>query len=244
MEHLSDLLNSAIAKLFAENPTASDLISDFRKRVLIKRGLLILGGLLRDILIFQIHSRYIPLQDIDLVIYGDYLDKNTMVRFFEGHRSVTNVSDNNLGGITVHLPEPCPKIGLWHINDTRSLVLQNKKRTIDELLNNVIFSMNAISIDLESRDTFESGAIAAIENQLLDFKSKFIHDEEVQVARALWYEFKLKFHLSPAVENFVRSAFSKNKIDDAISQVLKDKAGDKYGVVIERACEKYIKMEG
>lgn len=166
-----------------------------------------------------------------------------MLQFFAGHPSVVNVWGNRFGGLTVLLPRRNAKIGVWHIDETHSLVLQNKNKTIHELINSVIFSMNAICMDFETSETFESGAVAAIESQVIEFKSKFMHHEEIQAARALWYHFKLNFALSPSVENFVRTALSKNETE-SILEILKEKAGDDYNAAIRYISERYLKYGG
>jgi len=80
----------------------------------------------------------------------------------------------------------------------------NLKPSLDNLILNIDFNVNAVMFDVENEKLYERNCIGSISGRVLDFNSGLVYDKLITVYRILLFYEKLRFLLSERAYHYLK----------------------------------------
>ncbi len=161
--------------------------------------LFVAGGAIRNLLIQTIHGSAPETRDIDLFIGDLHPDVSLECALDGQQRDLTELS-----GVR-WLPESSTlAFDICRLSD---FVIINKYKlapSLENLLQTLDFTINAIVFDVGARQLYENGCLAAIRGRQLDFNTTYKMNKRLLAYRILLIRFKTGFILADRVFNFLK----------------------------------------
>lgn len=161
----------------------------------------IVGGAIRNLIMKKIHGWSPSTADIDLFIGG--IDRSQIIRKILSQEKITKTA---LGGIRWYPEKTDLYIDLCLLSDFIVIEGLNLKPSLDNLILNIDFSVNAIVFDVKKEHIYERNCIKSISARVLDFNSNLIYDKLIMVYRIILFSEKLRFILSERAFNYIKTA--------------------------------------
>jgi len=155
------------------------------------------AGAVRDVVSAEkLQLSKLKLRDLDIGIEG--LPKERFRQIFKSH----GIANNRYSGFRWKLPNQI-EIDCWRLEDTVGLLKTNSSYCLSNVLRSFVLACNAIYFDVQTGEFFDKGAVQSFRSGLLDFvRDPLIHSEDVFSAKAIVYQRRFGFRLSPTLQRF------------------------------------------
>ena len=160
----------------------------------------IVGGALRNIVIFALHGNAPPTGDIDIFIGG--LPRNFSLSELLSDQTV---KPTDLKGVRWYPVSSGLVYDLCLLPDFVVIATYHLDPTMENLLSSIDFTVNAILYDLHNRRLFENGCIVAVDDRVIDFNCLLFPDKRLIAYRLLLMSHKTGFKLSERVFQFAKN---------------------------------------
>jgi len=213
-------LESVVFNFFS-SPDHSAPINYLRYQLPETAVLYIVGGSIRNLIMEVVFENAPRTEDIDIFIGrlpNDYVLTGTLVgEVFE---------ETDLGGVRWHPKSSGVAFDLCLL--PRFVLLQKYRLqpTLENLLNCIDFTINAIVFDVTSGKLYEKKCIASIENCCLDFNTYRFYTKQLLAYRTLLIRHKTGFMLSEAVFSYLKYQIALSDLSD-LKNLCKRKIGKK-----------------
>lgn len=168
-----------------------------------RASLLVAGGALRNLAIEALHGTSPVTRDIDLFV-GNVEPGFSLSRVF----SAESTTPTELGGIRWK-PDSCSlAFDICRLCDFVVIKQCRYEPTLENLLNSIDFTANAIILDFDTMELYQGRCFEAIQHRILEFNTLAVPNRLLLAYRILVIRFKTGFFLSKQVFSFV-----KNQID-------------------------------
>lgn len=161
--------------------------------------LFVAGGAIRNLLIQTIHGSAPKTQDIDLFI-GDLRPDVSLECALDGQqRDLTE-----LCGVRWHPESSTLAFDICRLSDFLIIHKYKLAPSLENLLQTLDFTINAVVFDVGARQLYENGCLAAIRDRQLDFNTTYKMNKRLLAYRILLIRFKTGFILANRVFNFLK----------------------------------------
>jgi len=161
----------------------------------------IVGGAIRNLIIKKIHDWCPVTADIDLFIGG--IERSYVIGKILSQEKIIKTA---LGGIRWYPETTDLYFDLCLLSDFIVIKGLNLKPSLDNLILNIDFNVNAIVFDVKKGNIYERNCISSISARFLDFNSDLIYDKLITVYRLLLFCEKLRFFLSERAFYYIKMA--------------------------------------
>jgi len=161
--------------------------------------LYVAGGAPRNVIIAALHGQAPPTRDIDIFIGGVAPDF-PLSRVLQDQPT----KPTDLKGIRWQPAGSDLAFDLSLLSDFFVIAAYHLEPTLDNFLQSIDFTINAIVFDLHHQALHEAGCTAAVRARLIAFNSRWIPDKILMAYRILLMHHKTGFRLDEPVFNFVR----------------------------------------
>ncbi len=161
----------------------------------------IVGGAIRNLIMKEIHGWSPVTADIDLFIGG--IDHSHIIGKILSQEKITKTV---LGGIRWYPEKTDFYFDVCLLSDFIVIKGFNLKPSLNNLILNIDFNVNAVVFDVKKGDIYEINCISSISGRVLDFNSDLIYDKLITVYRILLFCEKLRFFLSERAFYYIKTA--------------------------------------
>lgn len=186
---------------FVLRPDIKDVFDFFIPRLPEEVEIFIVGGAIRNLIMKKIHGWSPATADIDLFIGG--IDSSYIIGKILSREKTTKTA---LGGIRWYPEKAAFSFDLCLLSDFIVIKGLNLKPSLDNLLLNIDFNVNAVVLDVKKENLYERNCINSISSRVLDFNSDRIYDKLITVYRILLFYEKLRFVLSKRAYHYVKTS--------------------------------------
>lgn len=186
---------------FAQRPDIKNVFDFLIPRLPGKAEIYIVGGAIRNLIMKEIHGWSPVTSDIDLYIEG--IDRIQNIRRVLAQEKITKSS---LGGIRWFPEKNDFYFDICLLSDFIIIKGFNLKPTLDNLILNIDFNVNAIVFDIKKENIYERNCISSVSDRVIDFNSNLIYDKLITVYRILLFCEKLRFFLSERMFYYIKTA--------------------------------------
>jgi len=202
---------SAVHRYF-EGPDIGRNLSGLCRHLPAEAQVVVAGGAIRNIIIALIHGSAPPTPDIDIFIGG--LQRNFPLQHALAGQTF---EQTDLKGFRWHPEGSRLPYDLCLLPDFVIIEACHLAPTMENLLNSIDFTVNAILFDVRDRSLVEKGCTKDIRKRRIDFNCHLIPNRELIAYRILLMGHKTGFTLSEAVFEFL-----KHRLElDAVTHLLK-----------------------
>jgi hypothetical protein len=163
--------------------------------------ILIVGGALRNLIIKNIHSWSPVTADIDLFIAG--IDRIQNIRKILSREKINKTV---LGGIRWFPEKNDYCFDFCILSDFIIFKGFNIEPSVDNLIQNIDFNINAVVFDVKKEKFYERNCISSISDRIIDFNSKLIYEKLITLYRILLFSEKLRFFLSDRLFYYIKNS--------------------------------------
>jgi hypothetical protein len=182
---------------------------------------LVAGGAIRNLIIELIHGSAPPTRDIDLFIAA--VDKDFAL---PQELTAGNIHPTELGGWRWQ-PRGCPyAFDLCLLPNFAIIAKYGLAPTLENLLQSVDFTVNAVVYDVAGRRLFEHHCISDISRRVIEFNTRRMATKLLHAYRVLLVGHKTGFRLSEKVFEFVRGQLDVDTLS-SLKQLLSSKQGER-----------------
>ncbi|MFH1974434.1 MAG: hypothetical protein ABIJ52_02590 [Pseudomonadota bacterium] len=185
---------------FVLRPDIKDAFDFLIPRLPDEAEIFIVGGAIRNLIMKKIHGWSPVTADIDLFIGG--IDRSYVIGKILSQEKITKTA---LGGIRWYPEKTAFPFDLCLLSDFIVIKGFNLKPSLDNLLLNIDFNVNAVVFDVKKENLYERNCINSISSRVLDFNSDLIYDKLITVYRILLFYEKLRFFLSERAYRYLKT---------------------------------------
>jgi len=190
-----------IVQEFSERPDIKDVFDFLIQGLPGEAEIFIVGGAIRNLIMREIHGWSPPTTDIDLFIGG--INRSSIIVNILAKEKITRTV---LGGIRWYPEKTGFYFDLCPLSDFIIIKGFNLKPSLDNLILNIDFNVNAVVFDVKKKVVYERNCIRSISGRFLDFNAILIYDKLITVYRMLLFYEKLQFFLSERAFNYIKMA--------------------------------------
>ncbi len=161
----------------------------------------IVGGAIRNLIMKKIHGWSPVTADIDLFIGN--IDRALIIGKILSQEKITKTV---LGGMRWYPEKTDLYFDLCLLSDFIVIKGLDLKPSLDNLILNIDFNVNAVVFDVKKENIYERNCISSISARVLDFNSDLVYDKLIIVYRILLFSEKLRFVLSERAFNYIKMA--------------------------------------
>jgi hypothetical protein len=163
--------------------------------------ILIVGGALRNLIMKNIHGWSPTTYDVDFFIAG--IDRIQNIRKILSREKINQTA---LGGIRWFPEKNDYCFDFCVLSDFIIFKGFNIEPSVDNLIQNIDFNINAVVFDVKNEKLYERNCIASISERIIDSNSKLIYKKLITVYRILLFSEKLRFILSDRLFYYIKNS--------------------------------------
>ena len=185
---------------FFHRPELRSSLNLLHRRLPETAQMFITGGALRNLIIERFHGHRPEIRDIDIFIDGLAPDFSIGGMLEDQQTELTD-----LKGIRWHPQVSDLAFDLCRLMDFLVIREGHLPANLENLLNGIDFTMNAVIFEPFQSRLIEKGCTRAVRHRVIDFNSRIIPDRYLIAYRILLMGYKIGFFFSEPVFQYVRS---------------------------------------
>ena len=186
---------------FVLRPDIKEAFDFLASRLPDEAEIFLVGGAIRNLIIKEMYGWSPVTADIDLFIGN--IDRSYIIKKAFSREKITKTA---LGGIRWYPEKTDIYFDVCLLSDFIVIKAFNLKPSLNNLILNIDFNINAIVFEVKKGDIYERNCISSISDRVLDFNSDIVFDKLITMYRILLFCEKLRFFLSKRAFYYIKTA--------------------------------------